>query len=118
MTDSILQFLNSYDEEDKDTEATAPVVEVNDSAPEDVSSTNMLDYLNSISVTQEADVVEDTNTLTDFLTPVAYDEEEVVDEPEYTYEEDRRYQRTIQDIDDTNAYLEGLTEEERTAFDN
>lgn len=118
MTDSILQFLNSYDEEDTDTEATAPVVEVNDSVPEDVSSTDMLDYLNSISVTQEADVVEDTNTLTDFLTPVAYDEEEVVDEPEYTYEEDRRYQRTIQDIEDTNAYLEGLTEEERTAFDN
>jgi len=123
MTESITEFLNSYRTGEAASTAI-PIQEEVEDASDESPSVGVADYLSSLRKTTGTEAIvepvveEDTNTLTDFLTPVAYDEEEVVEEPAYTYEEDRRYQRTIQEIDDTNAYLEGLTEEERIAFDN
>ena len=123
MAESITEFLNSYRTGGAASTAI-PIQEEVEDASDESPSVGVADYLSSLRKTTVTEAIvepvveEETNTLTDFLTPVAYDEEEVVEEPAYTYEEDRRYQRTIQDIEDTNAYLEGLTEEERTAFDN
>ena len=123
MDESITEFLNSYRTGEAASTAI-PIQEEVEDASDESPSVGVADYLSSLRKTTGTEAIvepvveEETNTLTDFLTPVAYDEEEVVEEPAYTYEEDRRYQRTIQEIDDTNAYLEGLTEEERIAFDN
>ena len=122
MAESITEFLNSYRTGVAASTAT-PIQEEAEDVSEDAPSVGVADYLSNLRKTTGTEAIvepvvqEEADTLTDFLTPVAYGEDEISDEPEYTYEEDRRYEDTIQGIDDTNAYLEGLTEEERSAFD-
>lgn len=122
MAESITEFLNSY----RTGEAASTAMPIQDEvvdASEETSSVGVADYLGSLrgtadtEVTAEPVVPEETDNLIDFLTPKVDSDDEIVEEPAYTYEEDRRYENTIQDIDDTNAYLESLTEEERAEFD-
>ena len=129
---SILEFLNNYDTDKENTVQTKPMATA-PSSEGSTSSTSILEFLNNYSSSSKTNVttsLDDEDEDDDIVdtgadpfadyyagVPVADDPNDLVVEPEYELVSGRRLASVNEEIEDTNAYLEGLSTEERAEFE-
>ena len=129
---SILEFLNNYDTDKENTVQTKPMATA-PSSEGSTSSTSILEFLNNYSSSSKTNVttsLDDDDEDDDIVdtgadpfadyyagVPVADDPNDLVVEPEYELVSGRRLASVNEEIEDTNAYLEGLSTEERAEFE-
>jgi hypothetical protein len=122
MSDSMLQFLEEYDNGNvpQNQVPTTLVEPVEGTTVDTDSMLNALEAADKTDLEVEQGEVVQARAVSenDIMIPRAYDPDEEIVEPTYEYKEDRRYADVSEEISDLDMYLEGLSEEEREEFDN